>query len=145
MQWLTHKIWGQYKHKYVNQHTDWLLHSPSFTANDNSCFLLCRWSIAVSSADITAGLQTKSTSTTVFSTETSHALWISNCFLLQVAQAETVLSYISGYSRVEDEDFHLLGSYADYAGNCLLTFRGNISVPYSRVERSKNRLTLDSL
>lgn len=88
--------------KYVNQHTDWLHHSPYFAVWDNSCFLLFRWSYAVSLADITAWLQTNSRITTAVATETARALWITNWILLQVAQAETGLSDISGYHRFED-------------------------------------------
>jgi hypothetical protein len=41
---------------------------------------------------------------------------------------------ISGFRRDVDEICALLGYYAASCGNCLPTFRGNISVPSSRVK-----------
>jgi hypothetical protein len=55
------------------------------------------------------------------------------------------LPLISGFRRDVDEKCALLGYYAATCGNCLPTFRDNVSVPSSRVkspsrkERKKER------
>jgi hypothetical protein len=43
---------------------------------------------------------------------------------------------ISGFRRDVDKIFSLLGYYAASCGNCLPTFRDNVSVPYSQVNFS---------
>jgi len=42
---------------------------------------------------------------------------------------------ISGFRREVDEICALLGYCAAYSGNCLQTFRNNLSVPSSRTDR----------
>jgi hypothetical protein len=44
---------------------------------------------------------------------------------------------ISGFCREEDEFSPIIRYYAVYTGNSLTTFRYNISVPPSRVKKSK--------
>ena len=46
------------------------------------------------------------------------------------------LCVISGFLREVDEMCALLGNYAAYSGNSLLTFRDNLSVTSSRVQKS---------
>jgi hypothetical protein len=48
---------------------------------------------------------------------------------------------ISGFRREVDENCALLGHYTESSGTSLPTFRGNLSVPFSRVKI----LTLDNL
>ena len=45
----------------------------------------------------------------------------------------------SGFSRDVDDICALLGYYAVSSGNHLLTFRDNVSVPSSRVKKSKQK------
>jgi hypothetical protein len=47
---------------------------------------------------------------------------------------ECVLTLISGFRRDVDEIWALMGYYAASCGNCLLTFRDNVSVSSSRVK-----------
>jgi hypothetical protein len=49
---------------------------------------------------------------------------------------------ISGFRRGAVEICGLLGYYAASGGNTLPTFRDNVSVPSSRVEKSKKRFFL---
>jgi len=44
---------------------------------------------------------------------------------------------ISGFHRNVPEIYALRGCYAAYSGNCLPTFLGNLTVPSSRVKKSK--------
>jgi hypothetical protein len=46
------------------------------------------------------------------------------------------LILIPGFRRDVDEICALLGYYAASCGNCLLTFRDNVSVPSSRIKSS---------
>jgi hypothetical protein len=46
---------------------------------------------------------------------------------------------ISGFRRYVDDICALLGYYAASCGNCLLTFRDNVSVPSSRVKSSSRK------
>jgi hypothetical protein len=46
-----------------------------------------------------------------------------------------VLCVISGFRGDSDELCNLMGYYAASSGNPLPTFRDNLSVPYSRVEK----------
>jgi hypothetical protein len=46
------------------------------------------------------------------------------------------LTLISGFRRDVDDICTLLGYYAASCGNCLSTFRDNVSVPSSRIKRS---------
>jgi hypothetical protein len=48
--------------------------------------------------------------------------------------AEQRLRVISGFRRDVDKIWALLGYYAASCGNCLPTFRDNVSVPYSRAK-----------
>jgi hypothetical protein len=48
-----------------------------------------------------------------------------------------MLTVISGFRRDVDEIYALLGYYAKSCGNYLPTFRDNVSVPSSRVKKSK--------
>ena len=48
------------------------------------------------------------------------------------------MTFISGFRRDVDEICPLLGYYAASCGNCLTTFRGNVSVPSSSVKKSLN-------
>jgi hypothetical protein len=50
---------------------------------------------------------------------------------------------ISGFRRDCDEICALLGNYAALSVNPLPTFRDNVSVPSSRVKKSKKFLTLE--
>jgi len=44
---------------------------------------------------------------------------------------------ISGFCRYEDELCPILGYYAAYSGNSLMTFRDKVSVPSSRIKKFK--------
>jgi hypothetical protein len=56
------------------------------------------------------------------------------------------LTLISGFRRDVDEICALLGYYAASCGNCLQTFRNNVSVPSSRVKSpSRSRVLLTIL
>jgi hypothetical protein len=48
-----------------------------------------------------------------------------------------------GPNKKKVDIFALLGYYAALSGNSVPTFRDNISVPSSRVKKSKNVLTLE--
>jgi hypothetical protein len=50
-----------------------------------------------------------------------------------------VFTLISGFHRVVDEFCSLLGYYAAACGNCLPTFRDNVSVPSSRVKSPRGK------
>jgi hypothetical protein len=52
------------------------------------------------------------------------------------------LSVISGFRRDADEICNLLGYYAASNGNLSPTFRDNVSVPSSRVKKSKKNIFL---
>jgi hypothetical protein len=49
---------------------------------------------------------------------------------------------ISGFRRDVDEICILLGYYATSSGNPLPTFRDNVSVPSSRVKKSKKKMII---
>jgi hypothetical protein len=49
------------------------------------------------------------------------------------------LSVISGFRRDVDEIRALLEYYTASCGNCLPTFRANVSVPSSRFKKSNNK------
>jgi hypothetical protein len=51
----------------------------------------------------------------------------------------------SGFRRDADENYTFLGYNAASSGNPLPTFRDNISVPSSRVKKSKKRILLGLL
>jgi hypothetical protein len=53
------------------------------------------------------------------------------------------LSANSGFRRDADEICALVGYYAELNGNPLPTFRDKVSVPFSRVKKSKKKLTLE--
>jgi hypothetical protein len=55
-----------------------------------------------------------------------------------MSQQNIPLSLISGFRRDVDEICGLLGYYAASCGNCLPTFRDNVSVPSSRVTTRRN-------
>jgi hypothetical protein len=55
----------------------------------------------------------------------------------------TVLTLIAGFRRDVDEICGLLGYYTASCGNCLPTFRDNVSVPSSRVKSPSDRTPED--
>jgi hypothetical protein len=59
----------------------------------------------------------------------------------QTANNWTQLAVISGFLRDVDDVCALLGYYAASCGNCLLTFRDNVSVPSSRVKGPRRKDT----
>jgi hypothetical protein len=59
-------------------------------------------------------------------------------------KCKTQLSVTSDFHRDVDEICALLGHYAASNGNPLPTFRDNVSVPTSRVKKSKNKRSVSS-
>ena len=64
-----------------------------------------------------------------------------HCYLMRTLP---VLCVISGFRREVDEIWALLGYYAVYSGNSLPSFRDSLSVPSSRVMKSKKKVRKES-
>jgi hypothetical protein len=68
-----------------------------------------------------------------------------NKYCFQRLYITYALTLISGFRRDVDKICALLGHYAASCGNCVPTFRDNVSVPSSKVKnpRRKQLLTLE--
>jgi hypothetical protein len=60
-------------------------------------------------------------------------------FVYEIRGSKTEVTLISGFGRDVDEICPLLGYYEASCGNCLPTFRDNVSIPSSRVKSSSRK------